>query len=132
MTPRGTLLVADFANDRVAEVDLEGDGYSFVRVLGAGVVTRPKSVDCSHSVIVVLQNDAYVVVLSAVDGGLITRLGAGAGCGPGQLSYPSAVCVLCDGSGVVAASLEHRRLVVFGMDGGVQLAAAGLAEWAPG
>ena len=116
MTPRGTVLVAEYYHNRLQEVSIE-DG-SWVRFVGEGVLERPQRVHCSETVIAVSDTDQHCVTLvSWVDGSLLARCGSGLGSGNGQLNGPRGLRLLANGGGVVVADTGNDRLCVFSLAG---------------
>ena len=120
VTPRGTLLVADFYNDRVPEVDL-GVSDRFVRVFGPGdgalELKFPQFVDCNGVHVAVSEEGANrVCVLSYANGSLVGRLRSA---GNIPLSTPRGVKLLADGSGVAVADYNNHRVVLLSLAGNV-------------
>ena len=116
VTPRGTLLVADFYNHRVPEVDLDLSDR-FVRVFGqcdgAPDIRFPRFVDCNEVHVAVTADGCNMVcVLSYADGSLTARIGD---TGPRTLSRPEGVKLLADGSGIVLADQQRDRVVLLSL-----------------
>ncbi len=117
ITPGGdSVLVADFLNNRVQEVNIM-DG-SWVRSVGEGVLWHSQFVDCNTDVIVVANNLHRVCVFSWHAGDLISQFG-GYGSGPGQLKYPRGIRLLsgCPTTQLVVADSDNHRLCVFELSG---------------
>ena len=122
VTPGGTLLVADFFNNRVPEVDLDTHGR-FVRVFGKGDgapgIKRPQFVDCNGvHVAVSEEEDNRIGVLSYANGSLVGRLG-------GAIHNSSTLLVrgvtlLADGSGVAVADCNNHCVVLLSLVGNVR------------
>ena len=103
MTPRGTLLVSDYFNKRVQEIDVD-DG-SHVRDLGVGLYSE--HVDCSDRIVVSCEgNSAVVNLLSWMDGSVLLRFGGEGHC-DGQLRQPGGPSLLSDGSSIVVGEATH-------------------------
>jgi DNA-binding beta-propeller fold protein YncE len=126
LSPDGdSVLVAESKNSRVQQVRI-ADG-SWVRFVGEGVLQHPQFVDCNGAVIAVSEWGRHgISVLSWADGSVRARLGS-YGSGSGQLSWPSGVRLLADGSGLVVADYANHRLCVFTLSGGF-VAAVGSRE----
>ena len=115
LTPAGTVLMADYFNKCVQEVNID-DG-SHVRRWGEAVLSSPSGVDCNDSVVAVTDlEEGRVTLLSWPDGSLLRQFGS-VGSGDGQLYRPYAVRLLFDGSGVVVADQSNNRLCIFSMAG---------------
>jgi tripartite motif-containing protein 71 len=115
VSPDGdSVLVAERHNHRVQEVRIV-DG-SWVRFVGEGVLRKPQYVDCNADVVAVSEDCHCISVLSWADGSVRAQFGS-VGSGSGQLSYPSGVRLLADGSGVVVADCHNHRLCVFALSG---------------
>ena len=125
LTPWRTVLVADAHNNRVVEVDGNGSGNAFLRVLGAGVLHHPRFVDCELRVVAVSQHNG-VVLLSMTDGSLVRQLAV-----PQLGEYPISplsLALLHGGAGVAVAELNNGHLFLLGLDGSVQLTMGGLCR----
>ena len=121
VTPRGTLLVAEYFNHRVPEVDLDSTDH-FLRVFGQGeeapAIEFPQYVDCNGVHVVVSEVSAgRICVLSYADGSLVRRIGL-AGAMP--LCSPRGVKLLADGSGVMVADYGNDRVVLLSLAGNMQ------------
>lgn len=110
-----TVLVAEFLNRRLQQVSVF-DG-SWIRFVGEGVLDKPNFVDCNKEVIVVSEASSHTIrVFSWADGSEQSRIGQ-FGLGKGQLFFPTGVCLLADGTGVVIADRNNHRLCVFTVSG---------------
>ena len=127
VTPRGSLLVADFCNNRLPEVDMDSGDAAFVRVLGGGKLPSPQTVDCTPEVVAVASDVHFVFLLSMADGCVTARLG-GYGLSGTCLKCPRGVRLLADGSGVVVADRGNRRVVVLDLDGRLRHTVADLTR----
>jgi iron(III) transport system ATP-binding protein len=115
VSPDGdSVLVAESHNNRVQEVRID-DG-SWVRFVGVDVLKGPEFVDCNSHAIAVSEWCDRISLFARVDGRLMAQCG-NSGSGPGQLNYPRGLRLLNDGSGVVVADKENRRLCVFSVTG---------------
>ena len=110
LTPKDSILVAEFFNNRLQEVSL--DTLDHVRFVADGQLQQPDFVDCNDDVIVVSEFERDVVVLSAWDGAVIARTRDDA------MGSPMGLRLSCDGSRVVVADLLGDRLCVFAVDDG--------------
>ena len=131
VTPRGTLLVADYHNHRVPEVDL-GVFDRFIRAFGqgdaVGEIEHPDFVDCDGvHVAVSEEGTGRISVLSYITGSLVARAGCG---GTAPLSNPVDIKLLADGRGVVVSDYGNHRVVWFSLAGMV-LGMAPLAVQSP-
>ena len=118
VTPSGTLLVADYHNNRVPEVDLDVRDH-FARVFGQGDgaarLSGPIFVDCNGVHVAVIESFAErVCVLSYADGTLVGRVGSA--CSE-PLSFPQGIKLLADGSGLVVADCNSHRVVLLPLVG---------------
>ena len=115
MSPRGTLLVAEFGNKRVQEVVVD-DGTG-IRFIGERILNAPEFVDCSETVIAVSESTLHqVTLLSSSDGSLLTRFGS-RGSGAGEFTIPLGLRLLADGSGIVVADRDNDRLCMYSTAG---------------
>ena len=114
VTPNDTLLISDWFNDRVPEVDLDEVDH-FVRVFGQRYgppeIRRPRYVDCNgvHVAVSEMGDHHRVSVLSYADGSLVGRFGND------SLSYPFGIKLLADGSGVVVAYCWSDRVALLSL-----------------
>jgi hypothetical protein len=109
MTHRGTILVAEFDNNRVQELDVNTGGH--VRFIGTGVVCEPQCVDCNRQLIAVCDDRFRITLLSWRSGALLRRMGRG------HLSGPLGLRLLRDGVSLAVADTNHHRICVFSTDG---------------
>ena len=127
VTHAGTVLVADGHNDRVPEVDLDGDGSCFVRELGVDMVYWPHAVECTLELLAVSQENSVITVLSLHDNTLVTRLG-----GYNDLKSPRGMHFMCDAGGGVTIAVANwfdKHVVIFRLDGSIACVCCG-EDWA--
>ena len=106
MTPRGTVLVAEYNNKRLQEVNIDSDDGAWLRFVGEGLLEAPDYVSCSESLIAVSETEKHrVVLLSWADGSLVARCDS-------KLIEPRGLRLLANGSGVVVADKGNDRVCI--------------------
>jgi hypothetical protein len=113
-----SVLVAEYHNDRVQQVQIiEDEGSFFVRFVGDRVLNKPQCVDCNNHFIVVSAYYHRISVFLWATGDLISQFGS-EGSGPGQLDYFYGVTLLKGREpGLVVADMCNHRLCVFKVNG---------------
>ena len=102
-TDRGTLLVADYGNHRLPEVDLSTGLFS--RVLADGVISSPTAVDWSPAAIIVAQACHCVSIVSTGSGAVTHRV---SGTTLGSLRHPRSVLWLRRPGGDLVAAVSDQ------------------------
>jgi len=119
ITPRDTLLVADFGNQRVQEVTMAG---VHIRDIGVGVFGEGIcGIACNDELIVVTKygdvTPNRVVVLNYSTGELLRQFAA-LGSGDGQIGYPTGVRFTPDNQHIIVVDTSNNnRLSMFTVDG---------------
>lgn len=119
--PWGAPMAVALAPDRARYVaDAEGvvvrlSAAGACTVIGAGRLTRPTGVAWLGDRVWVVDPPAHLLIAFAPDGRELSRVG-GAGSGPDQLHFPSAVAAAPDGTLLVVDALNFR-IVRFAADG---------------
>jgi len=119
ITPRDTLLVADFGNQRVQEVTMAG---VHIGDIGAGVFGEGIcGIACNDELIVVTKYGGLtpnrVLVFNYSTGELLRQFGPG-GRGDGQIGHPTGVRFTPDNQHIIVVdTYSNNRLSMFTVDG---------------
>jgi DNA-binding beta-propeller fold protein YncE len=116
-----TLLICDYANDRVVEVTAGGEFMRAIAVHG-----RPGGIAERDGVIAVTLHWAHAVVLLQYESGAVkpeVTIGSGtSGRADGQLHHPRGVTFTADGRYILVADYINHRVSKFSADSGAFVA----------
>jgi hypothetical protein len=120
-----TLLISDWANDRIVEVTARGDFRRAIK-LKKGCMPFGVAYCGTGDVIAVSLNDAHAVVLLEYESGAVkpeVTIGSGARrIGDGQLYHPRGVTFMADGRYVLVADWGNDRVSKFSAASGAFIA----------
>lgn len=105
--PDGTFWVADFGNDRVVQIDRDGNLLLEIWGENAGFKNPSSTFINSDGTILISDQFHHQIVRASPDGEFVSRFGE-AGSFPGQMQYPAELAVTPDGRILVADSHNHR------------------------
>jgi len=118
MTKENTVLVADFGNERIQEMTLEG---GHVKCIGVGVINEGVVGIAIHGDVVAVGkyvggSPDRIMLFSYTSGALLSQFG-GWGRGEGQYQYVSGIQFTADGKHLVIAGFSNSRVSLVTVEG---------------